>query len=614
MKRNRTIVGVTVKITRNCVLSLLVLSLASASFATGIMPLSEVKKGMKGYGLTVFDGNKVERFDVEILGVLNNIGPRQDLILGRVSSDLVEHSGIIAGMSGSPIYIDGKVIGALAYSWQFSKDPVAGITPIEEMLRINTGGGSGGAALGQRMSNADFVSDMKNIASTDVVDKLFGGLSGKTAMTGASALPIAVPLSFGSFSTDTLQRYGKYLEASGFMAVPSGTTATGSASSTTNSKTPFAPGDAIAGVLVDGDFSVAATGTVTYVDGDRVWAFGHPFMDLGQISFPMARSEVVAIMANVARSFKFANSGQIVGSLQQDRSVGIMGVVGHEPEMIPIELTVDGVKGTETYHLRVIRHPQLSPLMLAMAADNIVSSTQRAAGERTVILDSEIDVDGYPPIHLQDGWAGSQARQAIPNYLAVVSSYLLSNEFRNATIRNVKIHLRHDDELKIARLEQASIDTPADGQIHAGDTIRLRTTLKPFRGEAFEKTFDVRIPDDQKPGTAYLFVGSGSAMSQLDFLLVPPVPNSLDQVVKTVRRLRSSTDLTVGLYSASQGAVTSGVYLPNLPPSVNAVVNGDSSNSAQVPVGYYAPEHLVTPLQYVVDGSLKLDLQISPRM
>ena len=582
------------------------------------MPLSQVKKGMHGYGVTVFEGSRLEKFDVEILGVLHNIGPSQDLILARVDSPAIKRAGVIAGMSGSPIYIDGKVIGALAYSWQFEKEPVAGITPIDEMLKIADLGKSTSSAViaaTPRISANEFLSAVANHKETEVFEKLESGFASATpASTLSGVKPIGVPLSMSSFAPDTLTHFSKYLDAMGFVAVPSGSTTSSSVAPALASGEPvFQGGDAVGAVLINGDFSVAATGTVTFVAGNRVYAFGHPFLDMGEVSFPMAKSEIVTVMPSLASSFKFANTGTVVGSFQQDRSTGIMGTVGTKADMIPIDLTVEGSGPVKNYHVNIVRHSMLSPLILAMAADSVVANAQRAAGERTVLMESDIKLKGFnEPIHLREGWAGAQARQAIPAYLALVAGYVMSNEFRAADIESVKIHLRHDDDLKIAKLLQASIDTPANGRIAPGDTVRVRTLLKPYRGTAFEQTFDVKIPDDQAPGSAYLLVGSGSLSNQIDFSLVPPDPRTLEQVLAVLQRLRPSTDLTVGLYSSTEGAVTAGVYLPNLPPSMRAVVSGDTSNGAQAPVKYHAAQHVSHPLDYIVDGAVKIDLDIKP--
>jgi SpoIVB peptidase S55 len=591
--------------------------LVAAAAAADTMPLSQIQKGMHGYGLTVFEGNKLEKFDVEILGVLHNIGPGQDLILASVDSPVIKRAGVIAGMSGSPIYIDGKVIGALAYSWQFEKEPVAGITPIDEMLKIADLGKSTSSAViaaTPRVSASEFLTSLANHKEIEGFEKLVSGLeSASPASTLTGVKPIAVPLSMSSFAPETLARFSKSLDAMGFVAVPSGSTTSSGAQPPSAADQAFHTGDSVGAVLINGDFNVAATGTVTFVDGNRVYAFGHPFLDMGEVSFPMAKSEVVTVMPSIASSFKFANTGAIVGSFQQDRSTGIMGTVGSKADMIPIDLTVEGSGPTQKYHVNIVRHSMLSPLILAMAADSVVANAQRAAGERTVLMESEIKLKGFDkPIELREGWAGAQARQAIPAYLALVAGYVMSNEFRPADIESVKIHLRHDDDLKIAKLLEASIDTPENGRITPGDTVKVRTLLKPYRGTAFEQTFDLKIPDDMAPGSAYLLVGSGSLANQIDFSLVPPDPRTLEQVLAVLQRLRPSTDLTIGLYSSAEGAVTAGVYLPNLPPSVRAVVAGDTSNGAQATVKYHAAEHLARPLDYIVDGAVKIDLDIKP--
>src|ERR1051326_6077799 len=599
---------------RSAALPLPAFAIASAALAD-TMPLSQVRKGMKGYGLTVFEGTKLEKFDVEIAGVLNNIGPGQDMILARVDSPDVQRAGVIAGMSGSPIFIDGKVIGALAYGWQFAKEPICGITPIEEMLKIARAGSASASAVPAatpRINASEFLTAIATAKPEAVFDKIATSFGAKQMSALSGAHPIAVPLSMSSFAPETIERFGKYLDAMGFVAVPSGATSTSTTSSITN-KT-FPPGDDLRAVLLNGDFTIAATGTVTHVDGDHVYAFGHPFLDIGEVNFPMAESEIVAVMPSLATSFKMANTGAVVGALLQDRSTGIMGVMGEKAQTIPVDLTVEGSGPTQKYHVNIVRHSQLSPLILAMAADTVVSNAQRAAGERTVVLDSEIQLKGFPAIHLREGWAGAQARQSIPAYLAVVAQYLMSNEFRDATIESVKVNLHHDDQLKIAKLLEASLVTPDNGRISPGDTVKVRTVLKPFRGEPFVEMFDVKIPDNEMPGNAYLLIGSGSVMNQVDFTLVPPDPRTLEQVLKVLERLRPSTDLTVGLYSNDNGAVTAGVYMPNLPPSMQAIVTADTSNSAQAPVKYRPAEHQARPLGDIVDGALKTHLEIKPNI
>ena len=592
----------------------IVVVLASASQAAERMPLSQVEKGMKGYGLTVFEGTNVEKFDVEILGVLHNIGPNQNLILAKVDHPVVQRAGVIAGMSGSPIFVDGKVIGALAYAWQFAKEPVAGITPIEEMLKISQvmrPAGASPAGSTPRMTGAELLNALASSKPEAAFEKFVKSMAARPVNTINGATRIALPMSMGSFAPDTVQRFAPHLEQLGFVAVPAGAA---SASSKKSGKTTFAPGDPVGAVLLTGDFNVAASGTVSYVDGEHIYAFGHPFLDMGEINFPMATSEVVTVLPSLASSFKFSNTGNIVGMLRQDRAAGIMGVLGAKADMIPVDVTLNGAGPEQKFHVDVVRHSYLSPLMLAMVTDSIVSNAQRAAGERTVLLDSEIKLKGFEPVRIREGFAGQQARQAIPQYLALVSGYLMSNEFKDAQIETVKIRLRHDDDLRIAKLMEASLVKPEKGRVSPGDTVQVRAVLKPFRGEAFVETFDVRIPDEQPVGASYLLVGSGSVMNAIDFSLVPPDPRTLEQVISVLGRLRPATDLTVGLYSTGEGAVTSGVYLPNLPPSMRAVVVADTSNSAQAAVKYHPAGQHARPLGYIVDGALKIDIDVQPAL
>ena len=589
--------------------------LASTVQASERMPLSQVEKGMKGYGLTVFEGTNVEKFDVEILGVLHNIGPGQNLILAKVDHPVVRRAGVIAGMSGSPVFLDGKVIGALAYAWQFAKEPVAGITPIEEMLKLSqvvrpAGASPAGAA--PRMSGGELLNALAGGGKSDAAfDRFIKSMAARPVNAINGATRIALPMSVGSFAPETIQRFAPHLEQLGFMAVPAGAA---SASTKKRNKTTFAPGDPVGAVLLTGDFNVAASGTVTYIDKENVYAFGHPFLDMGEINFPMATSEVVTVLPSVASSFKFSNTGDIVGMLRQDRAAGIMGVLGAKADMIPVDVTLNGAGPEHKFHVDVVRHSYLSPLMLAMVTDSIVSNAQRAAGERTVLLDSEIKLKGFDSVRIREGFAGQQARQAIPQYLALVSGYLMSNEFKDAEIESVKIHLRHDDDLRIAKLMEASLVKPDKGRVSPGDTVQVRAVLKPYRGESFVETFDVRIPDEQPMGASYLLVGSGSVMNAIDFSLVPPDPRTLEQVIRVLGRLRPATDLTVGLYSTGEGAVTSGVYLPNLPPSMRAVVVADTSNAAQAAVKYHPAGHNARPLGYIVDGALKIDIDVQPAL
>lgn len=593
---------------RYALLALLLLAIPAAARAE-IMKLDEVRKGMKGYGLTVFDGQNVERFDVEILGVLRNVSPGQDLILAHVDSDVIQESGVIAGMSGSPVYIDGKVIGALAYSWQFSRDSVAGITPIEAMLRIPT---SHRDAIGRPVTPvpaSTFATFLSSGDPTEAFDALTSSWQQRSTRTAASgALPISTPLSVGNFGSATLDRFSSVLQSAGFLAVPAG-----SAGSEVSAEEPFRPGDAVSAVLVEGDFSLAANGTVTHVDGEKVYGFGHPFLDMGPIAFPMARAEVVGVLPSLAQSFKFSNTGPIVGTFVQDRGAGIMGLVGTSPEMIPVQFTLHGGPGDEVFDLRIVNHAELFPLLLAMSTDAVITGAERSAGDRSIHMDLALNLEDGRTVTINEGWTGTQARGMIPMYLAVLVNYITANAFDPVEVKSVDIDLRHSDERQAAQLIEAALVTPESGPIRPGSELTVRATLRTWRGENVVHELPLTVPSDAQPGPAFVIVGSGTVDNQVRFSLVPPDPRSVGDLIELVSGLRPSTTLAARLLLPNEGRVSGGSYHPGLPPSIAAVIDNDSSNSATKKVRLHPSHGATLELDRVISGATRIDFRIEPR-
>lgn len=573
------------------------------------MPLSEVRKGMKGHGLTVFDGDKVEKFEVDILGVLRNISPGQDLILAHVDSAVIKSSGVIAGMSGSPVYIDGKVIGALAYSWQFSRDSVAGITPIEEMLRIQRYQGTPATRNPSPVPAAGMLAFLSSGDPEPAFQMLTRRWSEGARRAGASgALPISTPLSIGNFSPATLDRFGSILQNAGFLAVPSGTAGS---DSTSPAGRHFAPGDAVSAVLVDGSFSLAANGTVTHVDGDRVYGFGHPFLDMGPIAFPMAKAEVVGVLPSLAQSFKFSNTGPIVGTFVQDRGAGILGLVGHSSQMVPVSVRLKAPAGEERFDLRIVDHPELFPLLLAMSTDSVISSAQRAAGDRSVFMDLQIHLKEGRTIRLREGWAGAQARATIPMYLAVLLNYVTANAFDPVSVERIEIDLVHSDLRSTAQLLDATL--VSSERIQPGSTVNVRVRLRPWRGEILVRDLTLTVPEDARPGPAHILVGSGTTDNQARFTLVPPDPRRLEDLLQILEDLRPATELTARLLLPLDGRVSGGSYHPGIPPSIAAVLDDDASNSSKARVRLDPRQRSAIDVEQIVTGATRIDFRIEPR-
>src|ERR1700681_4887857 len=336
-----------------------------------IMPLDQIHEGMRGTALTVFQGVKPESMDVEVLGVMHNVnGPKGDIILVRLHGTKPEYTGVVAGMSGSPVYFDGKLAGALAFRiGEFSKEPIAGVTPIEEMLEIN--------ALDHRptpvRANAPAANAPANSPNQSGTTQTAspGEGSALPAQNYSNYLkPIETPLVFNGFSSETLQRYASQFAAAGIVPVMG----IGSASDRKQPE-PIEAGSAVSAVLVRGDMDIAATCTVTYVDPQRLLACGHPLLQFGEVDLPMTKATVLATLPSPLNAFKIVNTTETVGAFVQDRQMGIMGVPGRASKMIPVTVAMHSGAATKEFHYEILNNAKLSPLAMMATVFNALHGT-----------------------------------------------------------------------------------------------------------------------------------------------------------------------------------------------------------------------------------------------
>jgi len=359
-------------------------SMSAGTRTAKLFPLSELKDGMRGVARTVFRGSEPEEFNVEILGVLpGGIGPRQDLIVGRLSGGGAERTSVFAGMSGSPVYIDGKLVGAISYSFPFSKEPICGITPIEQMIAIFEQktqpvlpSNEPKAVAYLDLMSSDWMKDLQRPdAPTGQVASTIPSNSRMASVSGQTFQPIASPITFSGFSQDTLNVFSAQLLRIGLMPVSS---AGGTARIEPMKKadeTTLLGGDSVTMQLTRGDYSLSAAGTVTLRDGETIYAFGHPFLSLGSSDLPMSESHVVTVIPNLNNSFKIAVPDSMVGSMTQDRATGVYGKLGKAPRMIPVRINLQTSRGqTETVNLEVVRDDFLTPLLLNIATVNALSA------------------------------------------------------------------------------------------------------------------------------------------------------------------------------------------------------------------------------------------------
>ncbi|HMQ02312.1 MAG TPA: SpoIVB peptidase S55 domain-containing protein [Pyrinomonadaceae bacterium] len=582
------------------------------------LPVSSVKEGMRGIARTVFRGSEPEEFNVEILGVIPSaVGPGQDLIVGRLSGGPSERTSVFAGMSGSPVYIDGKLVGAISYSFPFSKEPMCGITPIEQMISIfedkqNTAqrmGGSRAVSIGELDGSAD-VRTLPNLTSpAGAVLSGMGQNSALMAVAGQSFQRIATPVTFSGFSQQALDIFAPELLKAGLLPVA----AAGGGSKITplkkaNEKT-LVGGTSVSMQLTRGDYSMAAAGTVTLRDGDRIYAFGHPFLNLGSADLPMAESHVVTVVPSIANSFKLAVPDAMVGTMSQDRATGVFGNLGRSPKMIPVKISVRTSRGqNETVELEVARDEFLTSLLLNIAVFNSVIAFERGLGETTVALEGTVKLKGKEPLRLDRRFTGTNANQLVAASIATPVGALLRGRFEDLEIDQIELNISSTDGSNVGALERISVD---QSRVPAGETVELSTFTRLRDGRVLHQRVPLTIPSDLPAGPLTITVGDGGALQSSSPVQLF-VPRDLGDLVKTINRLKLADRLYVQLSRTTQGAIIGSNEMPNLPPSVLATLNNERTAGGIKPfVQTIVSETALPKSDLIVGGQQSITIEVS---
>jgi hypothetical protein len=569
-----------------------------------ILRFSEVRAGMKGTGKTVFQGETVESFDVEIVGLLPNIGPGQNLILGRCTGGPLAQTGILAGMSGSPVTIDGKLVGAIAYSWGFAKESIAGITPIEEMFSV----GERDHATARRARPAGALPWNDALARLRVPSALgsffvsrLGALAPRPA--GAST---SIPLSVSGIGATGLARIAPDLAQAGFVALQS----SGAGAKPASATAPIQPGSAIGVQLVRGDVDMTATGTVTWVEGDALYAFGHPLYGLGDVDFPLTAARVEALLPSLERSAKIAVPLAEAGAFRQDRASGIFGRLGAAPSMVPVRLQLtDGSEVRRTYAFDLVDDPLLSPLLLYVAMNGIFGTIERTFGSATIRLDeaSVIKVEGVEDIRLDNLFAGDGATSDASGLSAFLLYLVMNNAWSTPHVTGVNLILDYDREPRTAVVRRVTLDRY---RVKAGGSVTARVVLSPYRGADRVLTREIEIPEETPAGMLTLQIGDAASMNRVEDIDGPIVPRSLDQLVTLVNRLRRNDRVYIVASRSDNGVFFGGARLPNLPPSVTAILTRPRSFGNYT----FVPERGVLeseiPANGAVEGFVRVALEV----
>lgn len=570
-------------------LVLLATAAASAQEAAPTMPIEEIERGQLGYGLSVFEGSDPERFSVEVLGVMKDSGPGQSFILARLSGQGLEKTGVIAGMSGSPVYVEDRLVGAVAFAWPFTQGAVGGITPIDSMLALSE----------------------VEIAPSSPVTSSLPTLPGELRTAELDSELLRRELEQFNASLPGEARSGLLWSLSGFgersrsfvEQALAGVAPTGEASD--NTSTDLLPGSAVAGVLVNGDLKLAVTGTVTERIDDEILAFGHAFLGQGPIRLPMAAAEVVTVLSSQFLSFKIANIGPVVGAFDLDRSSGVRGRLGAVAETIPLTVSLEGL-GQADFQMMLADVPAYLPILVAISSLGALDATTRSGGAQGVDLSVRWELDRYPPVELEQSFDGSSAGLSAAIYLFLMTNYVVNNPLEEVRLDRVSVELTQHAEPRTVRILRGFANRST---VKPGEQIDVTLEMQPFRGETYKESFPVQLPQELPSGTYSLMIGDGVTMDALRQQVEQRLPEDFEQSLEIVRDFHSNRDLVLLGLAPAWGLSLSGRVLPRLPSSMRRLWQGVSPGVA-TPLGLAVMQEIERQGRRPMSGAVRIDLQV----
>ena len=593
--------------------SVFILSSKTLIFATeNIMNIDEIVPGMKGYGKTVFTGDRVEMFNVEVLGILRNWEAKSNMILIRMSGDPLEKSGIIAGMSGSPVYIDNRLIGAVAYGWSFAKEAIAGVTPINEMkstllnIPIQEKDISLASIDWELPSFPQNEPEPGSQVTSLMSQELIQGSSSNMKLT-----PILAPLVVSGVNGEVLQKMQPLFNTYGLYPVQGGSYVSVNSLSgkgdSISEKAKLVPGASVAAILVKGDLSAAVVGTVTYVEGENVLAFGHPFLQTGTADLPMASAYVYAILTSQSNSVKMASPREILGRIHQDRRAGIAGILGESSRMVPCRIEVEGSQNL-AYDFEIIDNKLLTPSLVLMAAQSAVLSTERRLGEKSVNIKLSALIDGYEkPVVIENVFYELDPSWFPLNHIVQPFTMILNNQFQKVRVNRIDLKIKVLDARKTAYIEAIKVNKK---QVEPGGTLQVDVRIKPFTGESFYQTVMMQIPEDTLPGSALNVTACDATYGQalnMGRSAGKFLPTNFEQLLHYIENMERNNTLMVRVLLPKKGVTYKGEGFPSLPTSILSIM----SVSNQSGIGPLFDEVISrVPTSYVLNGNQSIPVSV----
>ena len=576
------------------------------------MDTDEIKSGMKGYGRTVFSGKQIESFDIEVLGVLKNWEARNDMILIKMTGGPLEKTGIIAGMSGSPVYINDKLVGAVSHGWSYSKDAIAGVTPIKAMMDV--------LEIDLRNRNSSHTTN-DNVWSTslkrqdpDIVARLesYGLLHEDEMFENTNSrqpfildlVPIQTPLIVSGFDHQSLTRLSPLFGKIGRFSLHSSSGEDGEPADLTN----FMPGSAVAVEIIRGDLSASAIGTVTYRDGNDILAFGHPIIQIGNTDLPMATAEVHTILASQDTSTKMASPGKIIGRITQDRRSAIAGKIGEYTRMIPCQAEIRGSLNV-TYNFEVVHDRILTPLLMQMAIENALLATEKTVGDKSMSLELNIGITGREePVRIENEYFDSGSSW-FPIYNVIEPiAMLLNNEFKTAEIESIKLVANISEQNNIASIDNIRV---SNKWVSPGDEVFLDIRLRPYTRDYTSIPVKIKIPDDVAPGSSIQVIVCDAMNSKMLEMATAPghfSPSSFKQLIDHFEDGERNDNIIVKIRLNRKGLTYMGEDFPSLPNSFLSIMSL-SNQSGVTPLWSEMVRQI--PTDWLINGKQTITLFVN---